>query len=421
MLHALDEAIARESEAAFDLLEALVAAPSTVGREQAALEVFAAAAERVGLDVERLPFAAGPVADPRAGVAPPAGAVSDERYQVVARTPGSGPLKLLLNGHIDVVPATTPTLWTTPPFIPARRDGRLYGRGAGDMKSGFAVGMLALGALRQVAPDLFAKKRLGFVAVIEEECTGNGTLRSITDHGVVADEVVLLEPTGLGLLAGGVGVLWADITVSSPAGHAHAAGSRASALDLALGLVARLKEWSQELRLSEPEPGMAGASDPYVVSVGTLSAGDWISTVPSEARIGVRIGFPRAWTAEQAEQRLRYAVACHAARSPFAVQPVVSFTGFRARGYLLDDGNALIRDLSEAHRSAHGRAAESFMLGSTTDARIYLNEFGIPAVCYGATAHAIHGVDESVELDSIVAAARTLARFILARFTEDGR
>ena len=57
-------------------------------------------------------------------------------------------------------------------------------------------------------------------------------------------------------------------------------------------------------------------------------------------------------------------------------------------------------------------------LGSTTDARFYVNRMGVPAVCYGAIGHDLHGVDESVDLQSIVDAARTLARFLLMRFQE---
>ena len=416
MLDALDRAIEADSEAAFGFLEALVRAPSLVGAEQAAMTVFADEAAAAGLDVVRLPFASGPLDHPSAGVAPPPDRVTADRFQVLASTPGDGPLALLLNGHMDVVPATTPELWTTPPFEPSRRDGRLYGRGAGDMKCGFAVGMLALRALSKVEPDLFAEKRLGFLAVVEEECTGNGTLASVTEHGIVAPEVVVLEPTDLGLLSGGVGVLWAEIEIASPAGHAHAAGGHRSAIDLAMQLVARLQEWSAELARSEPEPSMAGARNPYSVNLGELHAGDWISTVPARARLGLRIGFPRAWTVDQAEQRLRYVVAAFAATSGFPIQPRVTLTGFRARGYLLDAGAPLIRDLAAAHCSAHGAAPEIHSLGTTTDARVYLNDFGIPAVCFGPVAHSMHGIDECVELASIPAAARTLARFILMRF-----
>jgi acetylornithine deacetylase len=94
----------------------------------------------------------------------------------------------------------------------------------------------------------------------------------------------------------------------------------------------------------------------------------------------------------------------------------VTLTGLRAEGYLLDESSDLVRDLSAAHRAAHGVEPERFTLGSTTDARAYLNGFGIPAVCYGASAYNMHGVDESVDLQSIVDAARTVSRFLLARF-----
>ena len=92
----------------------------------------------------------------------------------------------------------------------------------------------------------------------------------------------------------------------------------------------------------------------------------------------------------------------------------------RARGYLLDEESALVRDLSAAHADAHGVAPPVFTLGSTTDARTYLNDFNIPALCFGAIAHDIHGIDELVELQSIVDAARTLARFLLIRFGARG-
>ena len=72
--------------------------------------------------------------------------------------------------------------------------------------------------------------------------------------------------------------------------------------------------------------------------------------------------------------------------------------------------------MSAAHEAAHGVPPPAFTLGSTTDARAYLNDFDIPALCYGPIAYNMHGIDESVELQSIVDAARTLARFILMRF-----
>ena len=98
------------------------------------------------------------------------------------------------------------------------------------------------------------------------------------------------------------------------------------------------------------------------------------------------------------------------------IPPRVTSTGFRAHGYLLDKDSRLARDLAAAHRQEHRTEPAVYMLPSTTDARLYLNDFNIPALYFGAVAHGMHGIDESVELQSIVDAARTLARFLLNRF-----
>src|SRR5262245_45916207 len=120
----LDRAIDAHAEGAFAFLEALVRAPSTIGAEQSAMDVFAREAAALGLGVKRLPFANAPFTDARAGVTPPAALLTENRYQVLATTPGNGELRLLLNGHLDVVPASSAEFWTSPPFTPERRNGR---------------------------------------------------------------------------------------------------------------------------------------------------------------------------------------------------------------------------------------------------------------------------------------------------------
>lgn len=424
MLKQLDHALEIAAPKAFAFLETLIRAPTTLGNEQAALEIFADEAEAVGLAIERLPFSNGSLNDTRAGVAPRADLVTPNRFQVLATTTGQdgphdSPLHLLLNGHMDVVPAGSPELWTSPPFYPERRGGRLYGRGAADMKCGFATGMLALRALREVAPDLFARRRLGFLAAIEEECTGNGSLRALVEQGVTAREVVVLEPTGLGIMIGGVGVLWVEVGTVAGAGHAHAAGDRTTAVDLGMRVVSGLRAWAVALADEMPEPSLPAGAHPYAVNLGGIHAGDWTSSVPPTARLSLRLGFPRAWTADEAEVRVREAIARIAAVDPdFRAPPTVTLTGFRAEGYLLDADAPLVRDLASAHLDAHGFRPATFTLGSTTDARTYV-QAGIPAVCFGPVGHDLHGIDEAVELDSIVAAARTLSRFLIRRFVDD--
>lgn len=121
---------------------------------------------------------------------------------------------------MDVVPAEA-ALWSSDPFVPVRSAGWLIGRGAGDMKGGFALGTLAVAALRQVMPGALTGE-LAFLSVIEEQCTGNGTLAAC-NAGVLGDAVILLEPTALALLLGGVGVLWIEIEIRGVPAHAEAA------------------------------------------------------------------------------------------------------------------------------------------------------------------------------------------------------
>jgi acetylornithine deacetylase len=336
------------------------------------------------------------------------------RHSLIARRPGDlpGAASLLLNGHIDVVPADEPDTWTTPPFMPSRRDGWLYGRGAGDMKCGFAMGVLALHAL--LDPEIHAPLGpLTFVAAIEEECTGNGTLASV-HAGVTADAAILLEPTDLDLLLGGVGILWVQIVVQGFAAHAHAAGSGVNAVDVAARLLSTFRAMEDELAtIGDPR---IDAERPLHVNVGRFHGGDWASSVPSVARLDVRIGFPLAWTPDEALAWVRERIAAAAAADPWLAEhpPEVIPNGFRAEGYDLPADHPIVEAMAAAHRDAHGVEPGRVVLASTTDARIYLNRAGIPALCYGPRTTRIHGVDEGVELASIVAGAKSLARFILA-------
>jgi acetylornithine deacetylase len=408
----LDNAIGVLAQDAFAFLERLVAAPSTVGQETAAGDVLADALRLAGFAVERPSVPAAIADDPLAGVAQLDYA---GRSNVLGtRGRGGGP-SLLLNGHLDVVPAETPQLWTSPPFQPQRRDGRLYGRGAGDMKAGFAMGLLAIRALDQVAPG-FDTGRLTLLGVLEEECTGNGTLAAARS-GVLADAVVVLEPTDLGLLIGGVGVLWLDVVVPGRAAHALDAHLAVNPVDLCGDLVRGLREWCGGLPGAVPDPVVATLGSPYNLNIGGITAGDWPSSVPAQALLRLRVGFPRAWSPTEAERRVRAEIHDIVTRhGGFPAQPAVRPAGLRAAGYALAENHPLLDALAAAHREVHGEDPARYVIGATTDARFYVNDFGVPAVCYGPRAFDMHGIDESVDLDSIVDGARALARFIYGWF-----
>jgi len=409
---AVDAAIEARSEDAFGLVERLVAERSVLGHEAGAQRVLAAALEPLGFTTEWLDVPAEIAADPAAGIPHP-DAGPDPRRVLVARLPGTGTgtsegaggRSLVINGHVDVVPEGEASQWTHGAFTPVRAGGWLIGRGSSDMKGGWGMALLALRALRDAGWTPAAD--LTVVAVIEEECTGNGTLASLR-AGIVADAAYLPEPTDLQVLLAGVGVLWLEIVVSGHAAHAEVASAGVSALDGAVAVVEALQRVGE--RLNEGVDG----PPPYHVNVGRVEAGDWPSSVPATARLGVRVGFPPDWSVAEAEERVRAALDEALAGDPrLAGRPLqIRPSGFRAEGYALAETCALTSELAAAHEQAHGAAPALTSTNGTTDARFYLNQGDMPALCFGPRSRNMHGVDEAVELASIVDGARTLARFL---------
>ena len=143
------------------------------------------------------------------------------------------------------------------------------------MKGGFAMGLPAVAALRQAAPAALAGE-LGFLSVIEEECTGNGTLAACR-AGVLADAAVLLEPTDLNLLLGGTGIVWAEIEVAGVAAHAESA-------DRAVNPVRFLPAILRALGLLEDESTSPAATRPSTTCPGRTTS----TSAPSPPVTGPR-------------------------------------------------------------------------------------------------------------------------------------
>ncbi|HEX5188651.1 MAG TPA: M20/M25/M40 family metallo-hydrolase [Streptosporangiaceae bacterium] len=407
----VDAAIEAAAETAFAFLERLVTEPSTVGAERGAQDIVAAELAGLGFTVSELAIPDETADGAPAGVAqgPYAG-----RPNVLGRlNPGGGPA-LLLNGHVDVVPAEA-ELWESDPFTPVRSGGWLTGRGAGDMKGGFALGLLAVAGLQRAMPGALAGE-LSFLSVIEEECTGNGTLAAC-QAGVLADAVIVLEPTDLDVLLGGVGVLWIEIEITGVPAHAESADRAQNPIRSVPAILRALARFEDTLNGDTAhDPGFAGIARPYNVNPGIVWAGDWASSVPGRARLGVRVGFPRAWSPDEAFTRVSAAVLEAGAEDQWLADhpPAIRPTGFRAEGHLLPARHWLAEAMARAHEAATGSPPELAAIGATTDARYYLNQFSTPALAYGPRARNIHALGEAVDLASIVTGAKALARFIAA-------
>jgi len=393
-LDALDEAALHR-----DLLD-LLAVPSTTGSaaESELLHTLAGRADRLGLDVDLWqPDLAELRADPDF---PGTEVDRDEIWGLVASTEQWDGPTVILQGHVDVVPAA----WPSDPFVP-RLDGDLvHARGACDMKAGVAANLAALAVLR----TLPLHGRIALHLVASEEDGGLGAFATLR-RGHRGDACLIPEPTGLSLITANCGALTFELLVPGAAAHGSMRTSGVSAIEKFLPLFAGLQELEAS-RNADPDPLLAGYRIAAPVSIGQLSAGDWPSTVPDLliacGRYGVLLDEEPALARAAFEQRV--AEVCSADPWLRAHPATVRWTGGQFASGRLPAGHPLRDVVASAHADTAGSATAERGAPYGSDLRLYAGA-GIPTLHYGpgdpADAHSSH---EQVSLAETVQTARTL-------------
>ncbi len=319
---------------------------------------------------------------------------------------------LILQAHVDVVPAGPAELWTAPPFEPRIVDGWLYGRGSGDMKAGHAANLFALDALRRLGLQPAATVYLQ--SVVEEESTGNGALMAHL-RGYQADAALIPEPEDEKIVRANVGVLWFQVEVQGHPVHVREMGSGTNAIDAAYRVIGALRKleykWNED---KAGRPHFETEAHPINLNVGRIEGGDWASSVPAWCRIDCRISMYPGTDAQSAAREIEQAVSAFARADAYLANnpPRITFNGFFAEGFVLEPGSEAEAVLGRAHQTAVGKPLQSFMTAGYLDARVHALYDRIPALCYGPTARNIHGSDECVDLASVERITAAMALFI---------
>ncbi len=331
------------------------------------------------------------------GVDVEATAVAAGRPNVVGVLDGRHPGRsLILCGHTDTVGVEG----MTAPFDPVVRDGRLYGRGSQDMKSGVAAMVEA--AVQVARNGGLPRGRLVVAAVADEEHASAGAEALVEVHS--ADGAVVTEPTDLRLATAHKGFEWVEVETRGRAAHGSRPEDGRDAI-LHMGRVlGRLEAVEARLKTGRTHPRLRRAS----LHASTVHGGQALSVYPDRCVLGVE---RRTVTGEAPDvgltevQGVLSALAGEDGDFDASVRQLLT----RPPHEIADDHpvcSALRQILMR-----RGLAAEPTGMSFWTDAAI-LGRAGTPAVLFGPAGAGLHGPDEYVEIDSVCVCRDALVELI---------
>jgi succinyl-diaminopimelate desuccinylase len=331
---------------------------------------------------------------------------------VVARRAFAAPgRRLVFNGHLDTFPAGDASSWSLPPLSGRSIDGRIYGRGASDMKGGLAVSLIAAELLSAAAEDL--RGELVLTLAGDEETGGRwGTGYLLENVPFARGDAMLSADAGSPRVIryGEKGLVWLELIAtgrSNHGAHVHLGKSAADSLLNVLNEVIKLRKVSGQMpgtversmrqaqTVSEAVSGK-GEFDTLrsvTVNIGVLESGASINIIPDRARALLDIRLPPGVTTAAVVETIEQIVARNAG---------VTFKVLNRFEPNVTDPNHEIVQL--ALGNARRRLGESQVVANMrvgmSDARLYRG-FGVPSIVCGPTPYNMGGPDEYVVADEL--------------------
>ncbi|HMN72722.1 MAG TPA: succinyl-diaminopimelate desuccinylase [Rhodoblastus sp.] len=358
-----------------DITRALIRCPSVTPKEGGALAYLEKLLGEAGFETHRVTFSDRDTPDVE---------------NLYARIGEAAP-HLTFAGHTDVVPTGDESLWRFPPFSAEVAEGRVWGRGACDMKGGVAA--FAAAALRYVAKHGKPKGTISLLITGDEEGPAiNGTVKLLewaAARGEKFSHAIVGEPTNPNALGdmikiGRRGSLNGDITVVGRQGHS----AYPQQADNPIPALARIVT---ALSAAPLDDGNA-AFDPTRLVVTSVDVGNAArNVIPGEATAKFNVRFNDIWTPDTLGARIREIVAeaAQGADARVKLHPTNSISFRTQRSGFTDMVAAAIEKKT-------GRTPELSTTGGTSDARFIANY--CPVLEFGLVGKTIHATDENVEI-----------------------
>lgn len=382
-----------------EILATLIRCPSVTPAEGGALTALEAMLKPLGFAVERPTFSEDGTPDVE---------------NLYARLSGNGP-HLMFAGHTDVVPVGDEADWTHPPFAAEIANGRMYGRGAVDMKGGIACFIAAVA--RHVAEHGGFKGSVSLVITGDEEGPSiNGTdklLKWAAARGESWDAAIVGEPSNPQALGdmikiGRRGSISGVLTVQGTQGHSAYPQLADNPVRGAMTLL-------NALMVPDFDAGTANFQ-PTNLEVTTVDVGNAAANViPAKAKANFNIRFNDTWTAETLQAEVHNRLDRAASKKTWRKgrkEPIRFDLTWRDRPshVFLTRDEKLIDTLTKSIDGVIGRKPALSTSGGTSDAR-FIKDY-CPVVEFGLVNKTIHMVDENVELADLETLTQIYQRFL---------
>jgi acetylornithine deacetylase len=343
-----------------------------------------------------------------------------DRPNVVGRYRGSGGGRsMIVNGHADVVPAGPKEAWTSPPYAAEIRDGRIYGRGAVDMKGGLAAMLSAFRCLREI--DWLPGGDVILESVVNEELGGyNGTL-ACCERGYAADVAILAECTDFHITTATKGGQVYRALIPGMAAHSCWWWKGVSAFDNAIKFKQALLEFEDERAretrdnpyFSDPalHPKAAWADNIWFVRAGDPD----IMAHPAEAELNFWVDHLPGEDREALLERFERHVADFCAGDPFLSEHPIRLERTVMRpftGVGIDLDHPVIGVLRDAHLAVRGTEPIVTGFPAASDAMIFNLYSDTPAVNFGGgdpVRGCAHAPDENIAIEDVLDTTAALA------------
>jgi acetylornithine deacetylase len=317
-------------------------------------------------------------------------------------------LTLVLNGHVDVIPATR-SAWTSGPFDPVWDGDRVTARGAADMKGGLAACVFAARRLAE-GSDVDGRVVVESVAGEEEGGIGAAAAALSNPYPFERDAAIVAEPTELGVVTAVEGSVMKRLRLSGRSAHAATRWRGESVLPHFERIRRAFEELEAEREKRVEHPLYAEYPTKWPVCFGAVEAGNWASAVPDELVAELRIGVAPGEAVAEVEAEFRERLDSVVEGSEWLREHPPAFERFSVQfePASVSPDEPVVEALGDA---VTGRGLDATPRGVTygADSRHY-QAAGIPTVLFGpGSIEQAHFPDESVDVGEVATASAVLA------------